>query len=81
MPRRDRSPAAVARAFLVTQQQQGAKVGCPCAGCVETVAALVRAVRRECAEIAREAQYRGNLASDAIRALNHAPKREVRRGR
>lgn len=79
---KDRSPAAVALAFVERIDPGARHVR------VADVAALVRAVRRECAGVARE-PYRdavgalagdepahvGALIADAILALNRAPRR------
>lgn len=85
---RDRSPAAVARAFV--ERLRATTVSDPTPGDVEqAAAALVRAVRRECRREALGAlDYSGCLSGafaralvmDAFAALNRAPKKEARRG-
>lgn len=78
MARRDRSPAAVARAFVTSDP--------PIVDMEDAVAALVRAVRRECARVADDteavtARATARAIHDRILALNYTPQREVRRGR
>jgi len=80
---RDRSAPAVARAWLT----RGGRLTTPTE--VADLAALVRAVRRECAAVAREPysdavaalagdepQAVGDKIADAIARLNRAPRRE-----
>lgn len=70
---KDRSPAAVALAFVERIDPGARHVR------VADVAALVRAIRRECARVVSRSNGI-NDAVDGLHALNRAPKTGGRRG-
>lgn len=80
---RDRSPEAVARAFLIK-----ARWVCWSEDTVRDLVPLIRAIRQECARVVRQpctcdrpgCEAARHSAAVDILALNRAPKKEARRG-